>query len=335
MPPITIRKVTLQGGKVRYTDNFIKPNYSANLMDLGGAVTGLSSDPSSSANVDLHGEVNSAPLAIAGRINPLKGNLSLDLKANVRGMELAPLSPYSGRYVGYGIDKGKLSFEVAYQVEDRKLTAQNRLILDQLRFGNKIDSPSATTLPVRFAVALLQDRNGVIDVNLPIDGSLDDPQFSMGGIIAKAILNILTKAVTQPFALLGSLFGGGGEEMSALEFDPGHFAIPPASEAKLTSLAKALIERPALTLEITGRTDPEADHAGLQRAAIDRKVRALKSKDLLARGEAVESGGTVEKAAEYPALLTRVYKDEKFAKPRNLLGMQKELPVEEMERLPA
>ena len=258
IPPVTIRKFTLQGGKVRYTDNFIKPHYTANLMDLGGVVAGLSSDPSSSASVDLHGAVNSAPLAIAGRINPLKGDLSLDLKAHVRGMELAPLSAYSGRYVGYGIDKGKLSFEVAYQIENRTLTAQNRLILDQLRFGDKIDSPGATTLPVRFAVALLQDRNGVIDIDLPIGGSLDDPQFSMGGIIGKVLVNVLTKAVTEPFALLGSLFGGGAE-MSSLEFEPGHAAIPTAGAAKLKSLAQALIDRPALKLEITGRADPEAD----------------------------------------------------------------------------
>ncbi|MEO8408513.1 MAG: DUF748 domain-containing protein, partial [Oxalobacteraceae bacterium] len=331
MPPITIRKFTLQGGKVRYTDNFIKPNYTAHLMDLGGVVTGLSSDPSSSASVNLHGAVNSAPLAIAGRINPLKGDLALDLKANVRGMELAPLSAYSGRYVGYGIDQGKLSFEVAYQIENRTLTAQNRLILDQLRFGDKIDSAGATTLPVRFAVALLQDRNGVIDIDLPIGGSLDDPQFSIGGIIVKVIGNVLTKAVTQPFALLGSLFGGGAE-MSTLEFDAGQFAISPAGAATLGSLAKALIERPALKLEISGRADPATDRAGLQRAALDRKVRALRLQDIAGRGEAAGSDGAVVKAAEYPALLTRVYKDEKFAKPRNLIGLQKALPVEAMEQ---
>jgi len=331
MPPVTIRKFTLQGGKVRYTDNFIKPHYTANLMDLGGVVAGLSSDPSSSASVDLHGAVNSAPLAIAGRINPLKGDLSLDLKAHVRGMELAPLPAYSGRYVGYGIDKGKLSFEVAYQIENRTLTAQNRLILDQLRFGDKIDSPGATTLPVRFAVALLQDRNGVIDIDLPIGGSLDDPQFSMGGVIVKVIVNVLTKAVTEPFALLGSLFGGGAE-MSSLEFEPGHAAIPAAGAAKLKSLAQALIDRPALKLEITGRADPEADRAGLQRAALERKVRALKLKDIAARGETAAADRAAVKPAEYPALLTRVYKEEKFTKPRNLIGLQKTLPVAEMEQ---
>lgn len=332
MPPIKIRKLTLQGGKVRFSDNFIKPNYTANLMDLGGVVTGLSSDAATAATVDLRGQVNSAPLSISGRINPLKGDLFLDVVASVKGMELPPLSPYSGKYVGYGIKKGKLSFDVAYQVEKRKLTAQNRLILDQLTFGDKIDSPTATTLPVQLAVALLSDRNGVIDINLPVGGSLDDPQFSLGSIIVKVILNAITKAITAPFALLGSLFGG-GEELSWLEFDPGSAAIPAAGEAKLKSLADALTDRPALKLEITGRTDPETDKEGLRRASIDHKLRLLKLKDLAARRESADAASVAVKPEEYGALLTRAYKDEPFPKPRNLVGLQKDLPVDEMEKL--
>ncbi|HJV79542.1 DUF748 domain-containing protein [Noviherbaspirillum sp.] len=332
MPPIMIRKVTLQGGRVRFTDNFIQPHYSATLNNFGGAVTELSSDPGSSAGLDLHGDVNNAPLAVTGRINPLKGDLFLDLKANVRGMELAPLSAYSGRYVGYGIEKGKLSFEAAYRVDKRVLSAENRLILDQLTFGDKVDSPTATKLPVHFAVALLRDRNGVIDVNLPIGGSLDDPQFSIGGVIVKVIVNIITKAVTKPFALIGALFGG-GEELSSLALAPGSAAIPPAAEAKLTSLSKALTDRPALQLEIAGHVNPEADRDGLKRASVTRKVRALKMKDLQARGNTPEPGSVVVSATEYPELLTRAYRDEKFPKPRNLVGLPKSLPVEEMEKL--
>ena len=330
MPPIKIGKLTLQGGRVRFSDNFIKPNYTANLMDLGGVVSGLSSAAATTATVDLRGQVNGAPLAIAGRINPLKGDLFLDVSASVKGMELAPLSPYSGKYVGYGIEKGKLSFAVAYQVDKRKLTSQNRLILDQLTFGDKIDSPSATDLPVQLAVALLRDRNGVIDIDLPVGGSLDDPQFSLASIIGKAIVNVITKIITAPFALLGSLFGG-GEELSWLEFQPGRAAIPPEGEGKLNSLAKALTDRPALKLEITGRTDPESDSEGLRRASIERKLHLLRQKDLAARGEP-DSGGEL-KPEEYAALLTRVYKEEKFPKPRNVIGLEKDLPLAEMEKL--
>lgn len=333
MPPIAIRKLTLQGGRVRFTDNFIRPNYSATLADIGGAVNGLSSDRASRAGVDLHGLVNNAPLSIAGSINPLRGDLFLDLKANVRGMELAPLSAYSGRYVGYGIEKGKLSFEVAYRVDNRELSAENRLILDQLTFGDPVESPTATKLPVQFAVALLSDRNGIIDINLPIAGSLDDPEFSVGGIVVRLLVNAFTKAISQPFALLGALFGGSGAELSSLALDAGRATIPPTGEDKLRSLAKALAERPALKLDITGRIDPEADRAGLKRVSVERKVRALKMNDMRARGETPEPGKVVVSREEYPDLLKRAYRDEKFPKPRNMIGLPKDLPVGEMEKL--
>lgn len=333
MPPIRIGTLLLHNGQVRFTDNFIKPNYTANLMNLGGTVSGLSSDPNSNANVDLKGQVNSAPLAFAGRINPLKGDLSLDLHAEVHGMEMAPLSPYSGRYIGYGIEKGKLSFEVNYKVENRVLTAQNRLILEQLTLGDKVESPTATTLPVHFALSLLRDRNGVIDVNLPIGGSLDDPQFSVGGIIVRIFVNIITKAVTAPFSLISSMFGGGGEELSYLAFDAGRSRLSDKAADKLKTIGKALNDRPALKLEITGRYDPATDREGLKHAMIDRKVRALKLKDLVARGESTDAGKVTVTPQEYPALLKRVYKDEKFSKPRNMIGIQKDIPVATMEKL--
>jgi len=181
-------------------------------------------------------------------------------------------------------------------------------------------------------VALLRDRNGVIDIELPLGGSLDDPQFSVGGIIVKVLVNMITKAVTSPFALLGSLFGG-GEELSLLEFEPGRHAVPTAGESKLTSLAKALADRPALQLEITGRFDPATDRDGLCHAAVERKVKALKLKQLVAKGESADMKTLMVKPAEYPALLTRVYKDEDFDKPHNMVGLAKDLPVEEMEKL--
>ncbi|KRB89911.1 DUF748 domain-containing protein [Noviherbaspirillum sp. Root189] len=330
--PIEVRKLTLQGGRVRFTDNFIKPNYTATLASLGGTVTDLSAANAAGANIDLHGEVNNAPLAITGRVNPLRGDLFLDLQANVRGMELAPLSAYAGRYVGYGIEKGKLSFDVAYRVEARKLTARNRLVLDQLTFGDKVDSPSATKLPVQFAVALLRDRNGVIDVNLPVGGSLDDPQFSIGALLARVIGNVILKAVSQPFALLGAAFGG-GEQLSSMEFEPGRASISATAEEKLKALAKALTERPGLKLDIAGRVDPESDKDGLKRAYVERKVRSVKTRDLAARGVTPEPGRATVQPDEYRDLLTRAYRDEKFPKPRNVIGLPKSLSVEEMEQL--
>lgn len=332
LPPIRIGKLLLSGGRVRFTDNFIKPNYTANLKELGGTVSGLSSDPAHDANVDLRGNVSGAPLLIAGRVHPLKQELSLDLRAEVRGMELSQLSAYADKYVGYGIEKGKMTFEVSYALENRQLKAENRLVLDQLTFGKESTNPNATKLPVNLAVALLSDRNGVIDINVPIGGSLDDPQFSLGGIILKVIGNAIMKTVTSPFALIGSLFGG-GEELSMLEFDQGRAALLPASEGKLKSLAKALTERPGLKLDITGRFDDAAESDALKHVALERKLRQLKTRDLQARGTALPEGGVVLSKDEYAALLERAYKDEKFVKPRNALGFAKSLPTEEMEKL--
>ncbi|MES2148764.1 MAG: DUF748 domain-containing protein [Pseudomonadota bacterium] len=323
LPQIRIGALALSGGRVRFTDNFIKPNYTANLKDLGGTVNGLSSDAGANASVALRGIVNSAPLSINGRINPLKRDLSLDLKAEVHGMELSSLSAYSDKYVGYDIEKGKLTFEVSYQLEKRQLKSENRLILDQLTFGNESSNPNATKLPVRFAVALLSDRNGVIDISVPVGGSLDDPQFSMGGIVLTIIGNAVSKAVTAPFALLGSLFGG-GEELSTLEFDPGHATVLPAGEAKLTTLAKALTERPGLKLDILGRADSVADREALRHVAIERKLRGLKTRELQARGMTVPEGGVVVVKEEYAALLARLYQEQPQAR--------KNLPAAEIEK---
>lgn len=332
LPPIHIGQLALSGGRVRFTDNFIKPNYTANLRDIGGAINGLSSDEASTATVSLKGHVNSAPLSIAGRVNPLKRDLSLDLKADVRGMELAQLSAYAEKYVGYGIEKGKLSFEVAYRLERRQLKAENRLMLDQLTFGKESTNPDATKLPVQLAVALLSDRNGVIDLNVPIGGSLDDPEFSIGGIILKIIGNAVMKTVTAPFAMLGSLFGG-GEELSEMAFENGRANVPAAGEAKLKSLAAALVERPGLKLDITGRYDAAADTEPLRLQAMERKLRQLKTREMRERGMPLAEGGMEVAKAEYAALLTRMYKDESFAKPRNILGLPKSLPPDEMEKL--
>lgn len=332
--PIKIDKITLQGGTVRFTDNFVKPNYTANLKEIGGHLTGLSSEPGSLAVLELRGSYdNVAPLSVSAQINPLSAKPYLDLQAEIKGVELTPFSAYSGKYAGYEIDKGKLSLFVKYKIENDQLLAENRVFLDQLTFGDPVESPDATKLPVRLAISLLKNRNGEIDLNLPISGSLNDPQFSIGGLVVKVIVNLFVKAVTSPFALLGSMFGS-GEEMSTIEFDSGRASITSEAQKRLENLAKALIDRPSLKLEIEGRFDSENDPEGLKRARIERKLRVVKREDLTRNGLESGSAETVEVSAqEYPVLLERVYKAEKFPKPRNMIGLVKSLPVEEMEKL--
>jgi hypothetical protein len=332
--PVKIGKVTLQAGTINFSDNFVKPNYSARLKQIGGRISGLSSVPGTTADLELRGSYdNVAPLGIVAKINPLSSKPYLDLQADIKGIELTSLSAYAAKYAGYSIEKGKLSLFVKYKIENNQLEAENRIFLDQLTFGDAVESPSATKLPVTLAVSLLKNRNGEIDLNLPISGSLDDPQFSVGGLVVKVIVNLFVKAVTSPFALLGSLFGG-GEELSNIEFEYGRAMLTPAALTRLENLSKALIDRPTLKLEIEGRVDVERDPDGLKSARINRKVRALKREDLTKKAQESGSADEVEVSVkEYPELLERVYRAEKFPKPRNLVGMVKALPVDEMEKL--
>jgi hypothetical protein len=332
--PIRIAKVTLQGGTVNFSDFFVKPNYTVSVTRVAGRVSGLSSAADTVADLELRGKyANSAPVQVVGKLNPLAAKSFLDIKADVTGVDLVPFSPYSGKYAGYNIDKGKLSLNVAYKLEDNKLAAENRLFIDQLTFGDKVDSPDATKLPVNLAIALLKNNRGEIDLNLPISGSLDDPDFSVGGLIIQVIVNLFVKAVTSPFALLGSMFGG-GEELSNIEFGPGRASLGDTATKRLESLAKALAERDSLKLEVTGRADPEVDKEGLKRVAMERAVKGEKLKDQIRKGTEGGSLDSVEiDPAEYPEYLKRAYKEAKFPKPRNVIGMQKDLPVEEMEKL--
>ncbi|MGV0984098.1 MAG: DUF748 domain-containing protein [Limnohabitans sp.] len=332
--PIQIAKVTLQNGRVDFSDHFVKPNYSATVTRLVGSVRGLSSAADTLADLDLHGSyASNAPVHIAARFNPLAEKKFLDLQAKVSDIDLVDFSPYSGKYAGYNIHKGKLSMDATYKLQDRQLTADNRLLIDQLTFGDKVDSPDATQLPVQLAISLLKNNRGQIDIQLPIAGSLDDPQFSIGSLIFKVIGNLFVKAVTSPFALLGSLFGD-GQELSQLSFAPGRANLNEAAVQKLQTLSKAMREREGLTLEITAGSDSKLDPEGLKRALLERAVLSEKRKDMTPsqRGNTPLTDMHLD-SSDYATYLARAYQQAKFPKPRNVLGLTKALPVEDMEKL--
>jgi hypothetical protein len=334
-PTIRIGAIEIARGNVNFTDNFIKPNYTANMTGLGGTVTALASDSAEPATMALAGKIDDdAPLEIGGRLNPLAPMLFLDIEGKTKGVDLPRLTPYSVKYAGYPITKGKLSMEVKYKVEDQKLQASNHLFLDQLTFGDKVESPTATKLPVLLAVSLLTNSRGEIDINLPISGSLDDPKFSVGGIIVQVIVNLLTKVITAPFALLASAFGG-GEELGYVEFAAGTATLGAEQVKRLDTLAKALNDRPALKLDIIGRAEPTADADGVRRAKYESRLRAAKVRQLTrGGGDSVDPATVVITEQERPALIASVYADEKIPdKPRNLIGIAKTLPAPEMEQL--
>ncbi|MGE5190686.1 MAG: DUF748 domain-containing protein [Gemmatimonadota bacterium] len=332
--PVTIGVVTLQGGTIDFSDRFIKPAYSATLSEIGGRVSGLSSEETRTADVDLRGRLGTeAPLEITGKINPLRSDLFVDLNVAFKDIDLSPMTPYSGKYLGYAIEKGKLTLNLRYLIEKRKLEATNRVFIDQFTFGDRVDSPDATKLPVTLAVALLKNRAGEIALDVPVSGNIDDPKFSVFRIVLKVLMNLLVKAATSPFALLGAIFGG-GEELSYVEFAPGSFRIDAAAQAKLSSLVKALYDRPGLKVEIEGHVDPGKDPEGLRQFIFLRKVKAQKFKAMTAKGMPPASLDNVTVSPEeYPAYLKAAYKSEKFPKPRTFLGFAKDLPVPEMEKL--
>jgi uncharacterized protein involved in outer membrane biogenesis len=283
---VSIGAVRIVNGSANFADLWIRPNFAIGIQSLNGSIVGLSSDPSSRAKVELEGKVDRyAPVRIGGEVNLLSAAAYSDIKMNFDGVELTTVTPYSGHFAGYKIVKGKLTADLNYHVEERKLTAANRFVINQLQLGERIESPDAVHLPLKLAVALLKDRNGVIDLDLPVTGSLDDPHFRVGPIIWKAFVGLLTKIATSPFALLGKLFGG-GEEMNFIDFAPGSAELDAPSKEKLAGLLKALTERPGLAVDVPAGYAPDLDRSAFVARQLDDKLLALKAGEPPARKRA-------------------------------------------------
>ncbi len=332
--PVDVRVggVQLVNGRVDYTDRLIRPSFSAALSELNGRLGAFDSTSREMATLELNGRIaGTGLLDIRGSVNPMADPLALDIAAKASELELAPLSPYAGKYAGYAIERGKLSMDLHYDVRpDGRLEATNHVVLNQLTFGERIESPSATKLPVRLAVALLSDRHGVIDVNLPVSGSINDPQFSVGGIIWQVIVNLITKIVTAPFSWLA---GGGGEDLSAIGFKPGTATMADNASAALDKVAKALSERPALQMTVTGAADPLSEAEAMRQAMLDQRVAAQARNEALRAGAAASAPQALS-SEEHERLLRAVYREADLPdKPRNLIGLTKDIPAPEMEAL--
>jgi hypothetical protein len=277
LPQVTIDAVVVTNTRLNYTDRSLEPNVTIVIEQGGGTIRGLSSEQLDHADVDLHALVDGVgPVQVTGHINPFSGTWTNAVNVSLKSLDLLPTSPYAGKFAGYRIARGNLNLDLDYHLVGRKLDSQNHIMVDQFTFGDKVDSPDATKLPVRLAVAILKDRQGQIVLDVPIQGSLDDPKFRIGKVVVYALENILTKVATSPFSLLGAAFGGGGEELSYQDFDPGSTDLTESSKKKLDVITKALYDRPGLQLQISGSIDPVNDRDGLQRAAFEKKLRNTK-----------------------------------------------------------
>jgi uncharacterized protein involved in outer membrane biogenesis len=334
-PTLRIGTIRIGGGNINFTDNFIKPNYTANLTQLNGSIDALASDRSEPSEVSVSGRVDDdAPLEITGNFHPLPPNRLIDLRGVASGFDLPKISPYSGRWAGYSIEKGKLSADVRYRIHGDKLQATNKLVINQLTFGPKVDSPSASKLPVLLAVSLLKDRNGNIDLDIPISGSLSDPQFSVGSLICQVIGNLIVKVVTSPFSFLASLGNGpAANDISYIEFAPGTSTLDEDDRNRLDALAKGLTDRPGVSLEIAGYGDEAGDRIGMQQARLEHTLRALKFAELRRANRSAELPSidaiTID-PSERPALLERAWRNAKlngsmFSKPPSPEALEAQL----------
>jgi uncharacterized protein involved in outer membrane biogenesis len=280
-PDLTIVTFGITGGRLSYIDRSVQPNAALVLSDLEGSYLGLSSRPDVSSKVDFRGRAGGlAPITITGHAMPLRSDLDTDVTLRIQGADLTDFTPYTGKYLGYTVQKGKLDVDARLRIDHRNLKADNAVKLDQFYLGEKVQSPDATGLPVKLGLAILRDRKGVIAFDLPIEGNLDDPDVKYGKLVWKAVFNLLGKIATSPFTLIGKLFGSDAGDLSSLAFAPGSSTLEAAVTPKLQALAKALHERPELRLEAEGAADSDQDGAALRKASLEALLRRTRAKAL-------------------------------------------------------
>jgi len=315
--PIRIREIRVDDGRMNFSDYFVKPNFSAEIQALNGTITGASSAYDSKAKVDLKGKLDEfSPVSIKGELQPFAFDHYTDLGLKFENIALPIFNPYSTPLAGYNIAKGKLTTDLHYTIVDRKLEAQHRIRIDQLEWGEATATQGEATLPVKFATSLLKDKDGVINLDVPVGGTLDDPSFRIGPIIWQVIKNIIVKAVSAPFSLLGSLFAG-AEEAQFIDFAPGEAALDAATNERLGALAKSLAEKPELRLDVPIGALAEIDMPALNERAYRNAVEgavtthfAKKAKN----GEPIPAYGALE-AEQKIEVLTALVRQQTGAEP--------------------
>jgi hypothetical protein len=334
--PIRLGPVSLVQGKVQFRDDYVKPAYSVDLAEVTGSIGAFSNQPGpdgvlAPAQVLLRGRgEGTADLEIRGQVQPLARPVVLDLQGRLRGLDLAPLTGYSSRLTGYGIERGKLSLDARYRVDEQGLLqASNRIVLNQLIFGDRQEGEGVPNWPVKLAVSLLADRDGVVEIELPIRGSLNDPQFSVGGIIVRLLFNLVGKAIISPLSLIAAAFGQ-GDEITQVLFEPGRADIAAPASATLDQLVALVRQRNQWVLSLQGEADAAAEQTAYRRARLMQMVQAQKEQRSPAADPATR---TPVSEQEWPGLLRQVYLGAKISKPRNLIGMVRDLPVQDMESL--
>jgi hypothetical protein len=305
-----VAHVRVSGGRIRLRDDAVAPPVVVAVTKIDGTVAGLSSRPGVRADVHIKALFDdTAPVAIDGQVDPLGADVFTDLAIIAHGIDLGPLGPYSGKYLGYAFDRGRIDVEMRYRLESRALEGSNLFVAKPFLLGDKVESPDATHLPVRLGLALLRDRNGEIRLDVPVQGSLDDPAFRLGRVVLHAIAVVFTKLVASPFTLLARAFTGKDVDLSIVEFQPGTASLTDEARSRLDALAKGMTERPGLTLSMTGGADPHLDPDALRRGRVENLIRAEKWRTLRkSEREATPAESVTVTADERPRYLKAAWK---------------------------
>lgn len=309
---IHIGEVTLADGSANFADFSLTPNFATAIQQLNGRIGSLDSRAQKPASVDIAGKVDRyAPVSVKGSLNPFDPLDSLDITTQFKQLELTTLTPYSGKFAGYRIRKGRLNLDLHYRISQGKLNAENSVVVEQLQLGEKVDSPSAVDLPIRLAVALLKDTEGKIALSLPVQGDLNNPEFSVMPIVWQTLRNLILRAAQAPFKFIGGLVSGGADmDLSTVQFDPGSSQLDSSAQAALGVLASALKERPALRLEVEGISAQSSDGPLLAEQRLQREYQNTYYKILQRRGDAVpaEASQLAVPQDEQDPLLEGIYR---------------------------
>lgn len=293
-PNIHIGRIEIIEGSVNVTDAGAPPGFALHVTDLAASADDVALDPAARIGVDMKARIErTSSLAIHAVAAPMSKPTDAKLKLSLVGLDTAVFSPYSGRYIGQQIARGKLDLDLDYTVERSKLDAKNKVLLDGFTLGKRVESADAVDLPVGLAVALLKDTHGRIKLDVPASGRLDEPGFRLSGVILDTMKNVILKAATAPFALIGGLVGG-GEDLGYVAFAPGRADLAETERAKLSQLARGLAERPALAVEVPGAASPTLDGPALREIALESLLQSMRFEEIRGKSGAPAIAAEVE-----------------------------------------
>lgn len=292
-------KLKVSNGSANFADYSLPIDFKTSIHDLNGNIYAISNNYGEVAYVDMDGGVDEyGSTKLKGSFEPSNIKSFLDIDFNFRNLNLNALSGYSAQFAGYKIDKGKLFLDLKYRINNSELVSKNSIVIKNMKLGDEVKDENITKLPLGFAIALLENSDGVIDIDMPIEGNVDKPDFKYGTIIMKALSNLILKAVASPFTFLGKLIGIEGDKLKNIDFEAGESLILPPEREKLDNLADILLKKPKLSLAISGGFDGKKDLEALKSKKLKEKVFEISKQEqptiqVLARIY-VQSGGDIK-----------------------------------------